>query len=125
VAGGRPAGSPRSALDAGIAMIPESRKEQGLLLVRPVTENVSLASLRRFSRFGLVRRRAERRAVEEMLGRLDVHASSPAAPAGTLSGGNQQKVLFARMLLCGPRVLVADEPTRGWTSAPSAPSMTC
>jgi ABC-type sugar transport system ATPase subunit len=106
-------GSTRRALDAGIAMIPESRKEQGLLLVRPITENVSLASLRQFSRFGLVRRRAERRAVEQMLGRVDVRASSPAAPAGTLSGGNQQKVLFARMLLCGPRVLVADEPTRG------------
>jgi simple sugar transport system ATP-binding protein/ribose transport system ATP-binding protein len=106
-------GSTRRALDAGIAMIPESRKEQGLLLVRPVTENVSLASLRQFSRFGLVRRRAERQAVGQMLGRVDVRASSPAAPAGTLSGGNQQKVLFARMLLCGPRVLVADEPTRG------------
>jgi ABC-type sugar transport system ATPase subunit len=106
-------GSPRRALDAGIAMIPESRQEQGLLPVRPVTENVSLASLRQFSHFGLVRRRAERRAVEQMLGRVDVRASSPAAPAGTLSGGNQQKVLFARMLLCGPRVLVADEPTRG------------
>ncbi len=106
-------GSPRRALDAGIAMIPESRKEQGLLLMRPLTENVSLASLRQFSRFGLMRRRAERRAVERMLGRVDVRAPSPAAPAGTLSGGNQQKVLFARMLLCGPRVLVADEPTRG------------
>jgi simple sugar transport system ATP-binding protein/ribose transport system ATP-binding protein len=113
--GGRPRrpGSPRRALAEGIAMIPESRKEQGLLLMRPVTENVSLASLRQFSRFGLVRRRAERRAVERMIGRVDVRLSSTAAPAGTLSGGNQQKVLFARMLLCGPRVLVADEPTRG------------
>jgi ribose transport system ATP-binding protein len=109
---GRP-GSPQRALAGGIAMIPESRKEQGLLLMRPVTENVSLASLRQFSRFGLVRRRAERRAVERMIGRVDVRLSSPAAPVGTLSGGNQQKVLFARMLLCGPRVLVADEPTRG------------
>jgi ABC-type sugar transport system ATPase subunit len=115
VAGGRDlaAGSTRRALDAGIAMIPESRKEQGLLLMRSVTENASLASLRQFSRFGLMRHRAERRAVARMLGRVDVRAPSPAAPAGTLSGGNQQKLLFARMLLCGPRVLVADEPTRG------------
>jgi ABC-type sugar transport system ATPase subunit len=117
VAGGRDlAAGPRStrrALNAGIAMIPESRQEQGLLLMRSVTENTSLASLRQFSRFGLMRRRAERRAVEQMLGRVDVRAPSPAAPAGTLSGGNQQKLLFARMLLCGPRVLVADEPTRG------------
>jgi ABC-type sugar transport system ATPase subunit len=114
VAGGRRfAASPRRALDAGVAMIPESRKEQGLLPGRSVTENVSLASLRQFSSFGLVRRRAERRAVQRMLGDVDVRASSQAAPVRTLSGGNQQKVLFARMLLCGPRVLVADEPTRG------------
>jgi len=119
VAGGRPvpgrraAASPRSALAAGVAMIPESRQEQGLLPGRSVTENVSLASLGQLSRLGFVRRRAERRAVERMLGQVDVRASSPAAPVSTLSGGNQQKVLFARMLLCGPRVLVADEPTRG------------
>jgi ABC-type sugar transport system ATPase subunit len=105
--------SPRSALAAGVAMIPESRKEQGLLPGRSVTENVSLASLGQFSRLGFVRHRAERRTVGRMLERLDVRAWSQAAPVGTLSGGNQQKVLFARMLLCGPRVLVADEPTRG------------
>jgi simple sugar transport system ATP-binding protein/ribose transport system ATP-binding protein len=111
--GRRVTASPRSALAAGVAMIPESRKEQGLLPGRSVTENVSLASLGQFSRLGFVRRRAERRTVQRMLGRLDVRASSQAAPVSTLSGGNQQKVLFARMLLCGPRVLVADEPTRG------------
>ena len=114
VAGGRGlTASPRSAIDAGVAMIPESRKEQGLLPGRSVTENVSLASLRQFSRFGLVRRRAERRAVERILGQVDVRAAGQGAPVGTLSGGNQQKVLFARVLLCGPRVLLADEPTRG------------
>ena len=94
-------------------MIPESRQEQGLLPGRSVTENVSLASLGQFSRLGFVRGRAERSAVGRMLGHVDVRAPSRAAQAGTLSGGNQQKVLFARMLLCGPRVLVADEPTRG------------
>jgi len=113
-AGGRQAtGSPRSALESGVAMIPESRKEQGLLLGRSVTENVSLASLGQFSRFGLVRRRAERREVQRMLDQVAVRGPGQAAPVGTLSGGNQQKVLFARMLLCQPRVLIADEPTRG------------
>ncbi len=112
---GRPRrqGSIRRALAAGLAMIPESRQEQGLFPGRSVTENVSLASLGQFSRLGFVRGRDERGAVGQMLGKVDVRAPSQAAPVSTLSGGNQQKVLFARMLLCGPRVLIADEPTRG------------
>ncbi|HUY52687.1 MAG TPA: sugar ABC transporter ATP-binding protein [Streptosporangiaceae bacterium] len=108
----RPAG-PRTALRAGIAMIPESRKDQGLLLRRSVTENVSLASLGRLNRAGIIRSRPERRTVQEILGRVDVRTRSQAVPADTLSGGNQQKLLFARMLLCQPQVLIADEPTRG------------
>ncbi|HVB45813.1 MAG TPA: sugar ABC transporter ATP-binding protein [Streptosporangiaceae bacterium] len=104
---------PHAALRAGVAMIPESRKEQGLLLRRSVTENVSLASLGMVSRRGLISRGAERQAVRQMLAKLEVRAHSQAAPAGTLSGGNQQKLLFARVLLASPRVLIADEPTRG------------
>ncbi len=106
-------GGPRSRLRAGVAMIPESRKEDGLLLGRSVTENVSLASLPSVSRYGFVRRGAERRRTREALDRWTVRADGPGAPASSLSGGNQQKLLFARMLLCGPKVLVADEPTRG------------
>ena len=106
-------GSPRTALRAGVAMIPESRKEQGLLLGRPVLENVSLSSLAQVSRAGLVRPRAERRTVRDVLTRVDVRGAGPALPASALSGGNQQKLLFARSLLRDPRVLIADEPTRG------------
>ena len=106
-------GGPRGALRAGQRMIPESRKEQGLLPGRPVTENVTLASLGLFSRAGLVRRRAERRTVTRMLARLAVRSASPKLPVATLSGGNQQKILFGRMLLRQPQVLIADEPTRG------------
>ncbi len=104
---------PRAALRAGLAMIPESRKEQGLMLGRPITENVSLASLARLSDLGLVRRRAERQAVTSALGQVGVQVPAQAAPVSTLSGGNQQKAMFARILLRGPRILVADEPTRG------------
>jgi rhamnose transport system ATP-binding protein len=104
---------PWTALRAGLAMIPESRKEQGLMLGRPIAENVSLASLARLSDLGLVRRRAERQAVASALGQVGVRVPAQAAPVSTLSGGNQQKALFARILLRGPRVLVADEPTRG------------
>jgi simple sugar transport system ATP-binding protein/ribose transport system ATP-binding protein len=106
-------GGPSARLRAGVAMIPESRKEDGLLLGRSVTENVSLASLSRVSRYGFVRRGAERRRTREALERWTVRADGPGAPVSSLSGGNQQKLLFARMLLCGPKVLVADEPTRG------------
>jgi rhamnose transport system ATP-binding protein len=113
LAGVLPGRGPRAALRAGLAMIPESRKEQGLLLGRPIGENVSLASLDRFAAAGLVRRRAERQAVAAVLGQVGVRVPAQAAPVGTLSGGNQQKALFARILLAGPRVLVADEPTRG------------
>ncbi len=91
--------SPRTALRSGVAMIPESRREQGLLLGRSVRENVSLASLADLSRGGLVSPRAERRAVARMLATLDVRSAGQGAAAGTLSGGNQQKLLFARMLL--------------------------
>ncbi len=94
----RPDG-PRAALRAGVAMIPESRKEDGLLPRRSVRENVSLASPGRLSRAGIVRRRPERRTVEQILRRGDVRAHSQAMPADALSGGNQQKLLFARMLL--------------------------
>ncbi|HEY6277008.1 MAG TPA: sugar ABC transporter ATP-binding protein [Streptosporangiaceae bacterium] len=106
-------GRPHRSLARGIAMIPESRKEQGLLLGRSVTENVSLASLAQLSRFGLVRPRAERKAVARVLEQATVTGAGQAAPASTLSGGNQQKLLFARCLLARPRLLIADEPTRG------------
>ena len=109
----RVTGTPRTAMRAGLAMIPESRKEQGLLLGRSVSENVSLSSLAQLSRAGMVRPRPERRAVRDMLTRVDVRGGGQAVVASALSGGNQQKLLFARSLLRDPRVLIADEPTRG------------
>jgi ribose transport system ATP-binding protein len=112
-AGDELSGGPRARLRAGLAMIPESRTDDGLLLGRSVTENVSLASLGGVSRYGFVRRGAERRRTREALDRWTVRAESPGSPVSSLSGGNQQKLLFARVLLCGPQVLVADEPTRG------------
>ena len=112
VGGRRPWRDPRGALRAGVAFIPESRKTQGLMLARPVRENVSLASLGSVSRWGWVRRRLERRGVAHALERSTVQAAAE-QPAGTLSGGNQQKLLFARAVLVGPRLLIADEPTRG------------
>ncbi|MBS1870276.1 MAG: sugar ABC transporter ATP-binding protein [Actinobacteria bacterium] len=108
--------TPRSPADAkrlGIALLPESRKTQGLVLGRSITENVTLPHLADFSTWGAISPRRERRAVEEIAARLDVRTRSIGAPVRDLSGGNQQKVLFAKWLLRPPRVLIADEPTRG------------
>ena len=113
LAGGRRmTGGPRSALRSGVVMIPESRVDEGLVLGRSVTENVSLPSLRRLSRLGVVRRRFERRETGRVLDRVDVRGNRT-APVLSLSGGNQQKALFARSLLSRPTLLIADEPTRG------------
>ncbi|TAL08627.1 MAG: sugar ABC transporter ATP-binding protein [Chloroflexota bacterium] len=105
-------GSPSGSLRAGVAMIPESRKDDGLLLQRPVRENVSLTTLPIFDRLGFVRRGME---AEEVGSALTKVSGTPRleAPASALSGGNQQKLMFARALLAKPNVLIADEPTRG------------
>ena len=106
------AGSPDESIRAGLAMIPESRKDEGLMLRRPVRENVSISSLPVLSRLGVVRRGAETARVGEALERAAAASNLDVVPAN-LSGGNQQKLLFARALLSNPGVLIADEPTRG------------
>jgi len=104
---------PRDAVRHGIAMLPESRKEEGLVMMRSVRENASLATVPQLTRAGVVRRRAERAEVRELASRVDVRAASIEQPVTGLSGGNQQKVLFAKWLARQPSVLIADEPTRG------------
>jgi ABC-type sugar transport system ATPase subunit len=94
-------------------MLPESRKEQGLVMGRPIRENVMLSHLGIASRGGVIARRDEQRAAQTMVEELGVSLRSLEAPVRTLSGGNQQKVLFAKWLIRPPRVLIADEPTRG------------
>jgi ribose transport system ATP-binding protein len=112
---GRPlrAGDVRSALEAGLALAPEERKSQGLVLDWELDKNVSLPSLRRFTRSRLLRPRLEREAAATQLRRLGTRPDNPAAHARTLSGGNQQKVVLARWLLHGCKVMLLDEPTRG------------
>jgi len=107
------AGSVRAAVRAGIGLAPEERKSQGLVLGMSVAHNLTLATMSRFAVGGLVRRRDELRAAAELARRLDVRPADPRRTVGTLSGGNQQKVVVGRWLLRDAKVLLLDEPTRG------------
>jgi simple sugar transport system ATP-binding protein/ribose transport system ATP-binding protein len=101
------------AIRRGVAYVPESRKDVGLFLNRSNEENTTLPYLRRVCRAGVVDRRRERRQAKAALQRLGVNPADPRARTGTLSGGNQQKVMFAKWLWQPPKLLIADEPTRG------------
>ena len=112
---GRPPGLPSAGREAcaTIALLPEDRREQGLMMDMSVAENGTMASLRRFARFGFLRRREEARALDPLVRQLALDCPSLDAAVSTLSGGNQQKVLLARWLLVNPDVLFLDDPTRG------------
>lgn len=105
--------TPQAAIAAGVAMIPESRRSQGLVMKRSVIDNVSLPHLGRFATAGVLRRSAERATVAKATEEVQLTGASVDTPMFGLSGGNQQKSLFARWLVDQPRLLLADEPTRG------------
>ena len=105
--------SPQDAIHRGIYLVPEDRRNFGLLTGMTVRENITLPSLPRFSTAGWIRRRAESEAAEASCAELKIKTPSIDAVAASLSGGNQQKIVLAKWLSLKPRVILFDEPTRG------------
>jgi ribose transport system ATP-binding protein len=105
--------SPRQAIALGIGLLPEDRKTEGLLLRQKVGFNVTIANLDQYTRRGVLQLTTERKQVEEYVQRLNVRTPSVNTPIRSLSGGNQQKCVFAKWLNANCRILLADEPTRG------------
>lgn len=105
--------SPEDAIAAGIAMLPEDRRGLGLVMMRNVRENVTLPRVMRFARWGRIRRTEERREVGTTVQRLGIVPANVDGRLDRLSGGNQQKTLFAKWATRTPHVMVLDEPTRG------------
>ncbi len=106
--------SPREAMRFGISFLPEDRHQQGLVLQFPIRANATLPILRKLvGRLGLINRRKETEIAAEFSKRMRVVATGVEQLTGTLSGGNQQKVLLAKWLIPSPRILILDQPTRG------------
>lgn len=105
--------SARRALEQGLAYLPEDRKTQGIFPHMSVAENLAVAALRSVSRWGVLRSAGESTLAATWMRGLAVKATGTGAPITSLSGGNQQKVLLARLMATNPHVLILDEPTRG------------
>jgi rhamnose transport system ATP-binding protein len=108
-----PNAAPSAAMAAGLALVPEDRRAQGLVMDMSIERNIGLTGLRTTVRAGLVDRGAERSRSVDWAVRLQVKYARIADAVSTLSGGNQQKVVLAKWLATGPKVLIVDEPTRG------------
>ena len=106
-------GSPSIAMAAGLALVPEDRRLQGLVMEQSIARNIAMGSFRSLRRKGLIRSIAETRFAADWSVRLQIKYGRLSNPVSTLSGGNQQKVVLAKWMSRSPKVLIVDEPTRG------------
>jgi inositol transport system ATP-binding protein len=105
--------SPRDSIEHKLVMLSESRRDDGIVPVRSVMENASLASLKKFIYGGTAHRKEERAEVKKSFDKMNVKTPDLDTAISSLSGGNQQKVLLSRWMLCNPDIMILDEPTRG------------
>jgi erythritol transport system ATP-binding protein len=103
----------RERLEMGIGLVPEDRQRDGLVQTMSVAQNLTLASIRQFLRRGFLSRSKEKALATRMVEQVTVKTSDPTLPIGSLSGGNQQKVVIGKILATGPGVMLLDEPSRG------------
>ena len=108
-----PQAGPRARIRAGLGLVPEERKRDGIIRHRPVTINIGLPAMRQFSRAGLIRKGKLKARSEELMAEVRLRPFDVAKPIGSFSGGNQQKVIIGRWLAADTRIYLFDEPTRG------------
>lgn len=105
--------SPGAAIKLGFSMVPEDRKDKGLILSQSIQNNVLMEILDRVSKFGFIKRREEKRVSDKYITELNIKTPNAQMKAGMLSGGNQQKVVIAKCMAPDPKIILLDEPTRG------------
>lgn len=105
--------SPMDALEKGIVYITEDRKGNGVFLDMPISENITISTMKKWSKLGIINRLKEKTAIMELVNKLSIKCSDVHQTVGELSGGNQQKVMIARGLLANAKIVIVDEPTRG------------
>ncbi|MGB8814926.1 MAG: sugar ABC transporter ATP-binding protein [Paracoccaceae bacterium] len=113
VMGAIPGNGPRARIKAGLGLVPEERKRDGIIRHRPITSNVGLPAMRRFSRMGLIRKTFLKERAEELMQEVRLRPLDVTRPIGSFSGGNQQKAIIGRWLASDTRIFLFDEPTRG------------
>lgn len=105
--------NPKSAMNAGIGLVPESRKDDGLVLVQSVKNNLTMTDMSKCSKFEIINKNKEVKIANELIDKLSIKTKSNETQVSSLSGGNQQKVVIGKIMNFTPDIYILTEPTRG------------